>query len=154
MIKIMLGPKLISSADLYMYSAQKRTPFSKNLKFLFIIFFSCLLISLLLIEIGIGQAQELDTAVSNPEPADPFLTDPHNHDNDVLPQDFPIEVKGAQNWAILMCKFSDVGSTPVGATPTYFENMFNRTSGEDLDKYWMHSKKQAENFVKKLLTIQ
>lgn len=127
---------VLSKGDLYMYSAQKRTPFSKNLKFLFIIYFSCLLISLLLIEIGIGQAQELDKAVSNPEPADPFPTDPHNHANVVMPLDISTEVKGAQNWVVLMCKFPDVGSTPAGATPTYFKNMFNRTSGEDLDKYW------------------
>ncbi|MCB0032434.1 MAG: hypothetical protein KDE51_00315 [Anaerolineales bacterium] len=119
-----------------MFYTNKRVGLSESKFFLFMISFLCLLFGLFVIGISTGQARKLDTAVFNPEPADPFPTDPHNHDKNVLPLDISTEVKGAQNWAILMCKFPDVDSTPAGATPTYFKNMFNRTSGEDLDKYW------------------
>lgn len=95
-----------------------------------------ILLSLIPISMAYGFLQAQETAVSDPEPVDPFPNDAHNHGNDVLPLGFSTEVTGPQNWAILMCKFADVGSTPAGATPTYFKEMFNRASGEDLDKYW------------------
>ena len=52
---------------------------------------------------------------------------------------------------------------PACATYYYVTNSKNQTigteslkpyRGKDLGKYWMHSKEQAENFVKKLLTIR
>lgn len=45
-----------------------------------------------------------------------------------------VDVSGDQHWAVLMCKFTDVGAEPRGAT--FFEEMFNRASGPSLDDYW------------------
>ena len=43
-------------------------------------------------------------------------------------------ITGAQHWAVLMCKFSDVSSEP--QTKSFFENMFERTTGPSLHNYW------------------
>lgn len=43
-------------------------------------------------------------------------------------------VSGAQHWAVLMCKFSDVGAEPQSAL--FFEEMFSRSSGPSLEDYW------------------
>ncbi|MCB8982748.1 MAG: hypothetical protein H6659_02890 [Ardenticatenaceae bacterium] len=39
-----------------------------------------------------------------------------------------------QNWATLMCKFSDVSTEPQGAS--FFNDMFERTSGPSLKEFW------------------
>lgn len=46
----------------------------------------------------------------------------------------PTYVGGAQHWAALMCKFSDVGAEP--QPPSFFEEMFSRNSGPSLEDYW------------------
>ncbi len=43
-------------------------------------------------------------------------------------------VEGPQHWAILKCKFADVGSEP--QSDTFYEEMFNRADGPDIDEYW------------------
>jgi hypothetical protein len=51
------------------------------------------------------------------------------------PASFPWPtITGPQHWAVLMCKFSDVGSEPQGQS--FFKNMFERTNGPSLDNYW------------------
>ena len=46
----------------------------------------------------------------------------------------PVYVGGAQHWAALMCKFSDVGAEP-GSIP-FFEEMFSRANGPSLEDFW------------------
>lgn len=46
----------------------------------------------------------------------------------------PNGVGGAQHWAVLMCKFSDVGAEPQSGD--FFEQMFSRSNGPSLEDFW------------------
>jgi len=75
--------------------------------------------------LGLGQSApvEAETAVSHLD---------HNHSIPASPDGSALT--GAQHWAVLMCKFSDVGSEP--QNQSFFENMFERTTGPSLHNYW------------------
>jgi uncharacterized repeat protein (TIGR01451 family) len=44
------------------------------------------------------------------------------------------QVQGPQTWVTLLCRFSDLSAEPQGVT--FFEEMFERTSGPSIDEYW------------------
>lgn len=48
-----------------------------------------------------------------------------------------VGISGAQHWAVLMCKFSDVGAEP--QTAAFFEQMFSRPSAPSLEEYWQEA---------------
>lgn len=74
--------------------------------------------------LGVGQEEPVgaETAVSHLD---------HNHP---AQSTGGLALTGAQHWAVLMCKFADVGNEP--QNKSFFENMFKRTSGPSLHNYW------------------
>lgn len=90
--------------------------------------FIALVILFLSVGLWLGVAREemvgAETAVSHLD---------HDHTAPAMSTD-GLAITGSQHWAVLMCKFADVGSEPQGKA--FFEDMFKRTSGPSLHNYW------------------
>ena len=88
----------------------------------------------LLISVGHSPGVEAETAVAHPHLNDTIFPASPTSPNDTIPPLSAQEISGPQHWAVLMCKFSDVGSEPQGNA--FFENMFERTNAPSLHDYW------------------